>query len=295
MSRNIAVQPDAAIPPDILAGRSLVLVGLMGAGKTSIGRRLAARLGLPFKDADAEIEEAAGCTVPEIFARFGEQAFRDGERRVIRRLLSGSPLVLAFGGGAFLDPETRALTRRAALSIWLRAPLPVLVRRVAGRDHRPLLAAGDHATILERLLIQRSPIYAEADLIVDCTDETPETTTNRVLRAIADWNPPQCLDVSLPSTSYQVVIGNGLLEHAGALLAPVLPQKRAVIITDESVGSLHLPALRDGLAQTGIANAVITVPPGEASKSLHSWENVVGQLLDQRVERRTAIIALAEG
>ena len=295
MSRNIAVQPGVAIPPDILGGRSLVLVGLMGAGKTSIGRRLAARLGLPFKDADTEIEEAAGCTVPEIFARFGEQAFRDGERRVIRRLLSGPPLVIAFGGGAFLDPETRALARRAALSVWLRAPLPVLVRRVAGRDHRPLLAGGDHATILERLLIQRSPIYAEADLIVDCTDETPETTTARVIQAITDWDPPQSLDVSLPSSNYQVVIGEGLLERAGALLAPILPQKRAVIITDESVGPLHLPALQDGLAQTGITASVITVPPGEASKSLHSWENVVSQLLDQRVERRTTIIALGGG
>ena len=295
MSRNIAVQQPGPAPPDLLAGRSLVLVGLMGAGKTSIGRRIAARLGLTFKDADAEIEEAAGCTVPEIFARFGEQAFRDGERRVIRRLLSGPPLVLAFGGGAFLDPDTRALTRRKSLSIWLRAPLPVLVRRVAGRDHRPLLAEGDHATILERLLIQRSPIYAEADLIVDCTDETPETTTTRVIQAIADWNPPQRLEVTLPSTAYQVIIGEGLLERAGALLAPVLPQKRAVIVTDESVGPLHLPALRDGLAQTGFTTAVITVPPGEASKSLHSWENVVSQLLDQRVERRTAIIALGGG
>ena len=114
-----------------MAGRSVVLVGLMGAGKTSIGRRLAARLGLPFRDADAEIELAAGCSIPELFSRYGERAFRDGERRVIRRLLSGDPLVLAFGGGAFIDPDTRAVAREEAVSIWLRCPLPTLVRRVS--------------------------------------------------------------------------------------------------------------------------------------------------------------------
>ena len=125
-----------------------MLVGLMGAGKTSIGRRLAARLGLPFRDADAEIELAAGCTIPELFSRYGESDFRAGERRVIRRLLSGDPLVLAFGGGAFMDPETRAMVREEAVSVWLRCPLPTLLRRVAGRDNRPLLADGDPAEIL---------------------------------------------------------------------------------------------------------------------------------------------------
>ena len=177
MTRNTALKEGVASLPDALAGRSIVLVGLMGAGKTSIGRRLAARLGLPFRDADAEIELAAGCTIPELFSRYGERAFRDGERRVIRRLLAGDPLVLAFGGGAFMDPETRAAARAEAVSVWLRCPLPTLVRRVAGRDHRPLLAGGDPADILQRLIDQRYPIYAEADVIVDCGDETPETTT----------------------------------------------------------------------------------------------------------------------
>ena len=122
MTRNTALRE--AVPlPEALAGRSIVLVGLMGAGKTSIGRRLAARLGLPFRDADAEIELAAGCTIPELFSRYGEGDFRAGERRVIRRLLSGDPLVLAFGGGAFMDPETRAIVREEAVSVWLRCPL----------------------------------------------------------------------------------------------------------------------------------------------------------------------------
>ncbi len=144
MTRNTALRETVPLP-DALAGRSIVLVGLMGAGKTSIGRRLAARLGLPFRDADAEIELAAGCTIPELFSRYGESDFRAGERRVIRRLLSGDPLVLAFGGGAFMDPETRATVREEAVSVWLRCPLATLLRRVAGRDNRPLLADGDPA------------------------------------------------------------------------------------------------------------------------------------------------------
>lgn len=170
MTRNTALREIVRLP-DALAGRSIVLVGIMGAGKTSIGRRLAARLGMPFLDADAEIEAAAGCTVSELFARYGEPAFRDGERRVIHRLLSAEPLVLALGGGAFLDPTTRATVRREGVSVWLRCKLPTLVRRVAGRDHRPLLANGDAAEILDRLMRVRHPIYAEADIVVDCGDE----------------------------------------------------------------------------------------------------------------------------
>jgi shikimate kinase/3-dehydroquinate synthase len=299
MTRNTVLR-DAMKLPDALSGRSIVLVGLMGAGKTSIGRRLAERLGLPFRDADAEIEAAAGSTIPEMFSRYGEQAFRDGERRVIRRLLAGDPLVLAFGGGAFVDPETRAVVREEAVSVWLRCSLPVLVRRVAGRSHRPMLHGGDPAEIMQRLMNQRYPIYAEADVIVDCTDEPPDVTTSTVLEGLMQWRAPRRLTVSLSSTSpggtnYDVVIGDGLLRRAGALLAPRLPQKRAVIITDATVAELHLPALRQGLAETAVATSEIVVAPGEASKSLDSYVGVLNQVLDARVERRTAVIALGGG
>jgi len=294
MSRNTALQETAPLP-DALTGRSIVLVGLMGAGKTSIGRRLAARLGLPFRDADTEIELAAGCTIPEIFARYGEQAFRDGERRVIRRLLSGDPSVLAFGGGAFMDPDTRVLVRGRCISVWLRCRLPTLARRVAGRDHRPLLAGGDPSEILQRLLDQRGPIYAEADVIVDCTDEAPDITTSRVLDAVLAWRAPRRLAVTLPSATYEVVVGDGLLARAGALLAPVLPQRRAVVVTDHVVAGLHLPALLAGLAETGIATDSITVPAGEASKNLEAWAALADRLLEQQVERRTTVIALGGG
>ncbi|MGH7154306.1 MAG: shikimate kinase, partial [Acetobacteraceae bacterium] len=294
MSRNSALAE--AVPlPAALVGRSIVLIGLMGAGKTSIGRRLAARLGIPFCDADAEIEMAAGCTISEIFTRYGEREFRDGERRVIRRLLAGDPAVLAFGGGAFMDAGTRALVRANAVSVWLRCTLPVLVRRVAGRDHRPLLTGGDPAEILGRLMNQRSPFYAEADVIVDCSDEPPDATTSRVLDAVLGWQVPRRLAVTLPSSSYEVVIGDRLLGRAGALLALVLPQKRAAVITDTAVAGLHLDTLLQGLAETGIAASTITIPTGEGSKNLETWTGIVDQLLEQRVERRTAVIALGGG
>ena len=267
----------------------------MGAGKTSIGRRLAARLGMPFRDADAEIELAAGCTIPELFSRYGEGDFRAGERRVIRRLLSGEPLVLAFGGGAFMDPQTRAAVRERAISIWLRCPLGTLLRRCAGRDNRPLLAGGNPAEVLQRLIELRYPIYAEADVIVDCQDESPEATTNRVLNGLTAWQAPRRLPVVLPSTRYDVMIGDDLLARAGALLAPRMDQKRAVVVTDETVAQLHLPTLLRGLGETGIAASQILVPPGEASKSLESWQRVVDLLLEARVERRTTVIALGGG
>jgi shikimate kinase/3-dehydroquinate synthase len=294
MTRNTALRETIALP-DMLVGRSIALVGLMGAGKTSIGRRLAARLGLPFRDADAEIELAAGCSIAELFERYGERAFRDGERRVIRRLLSGDPLVLAFGGGAFMDPETRAIARTEAVSIWLRCPLATLVRRVAGREHRPLLADGDHTEILQRLIDQRDPVYAEADVIVDCGDDSPDTTTTQVLNALLAWKAPRRLTVALPSTTYDVVIGEHLLDRAGALLAPRLPQKRAVVVSDETVAALHLPTLMEGLAKTGVITSQIIVPAGEASKSLESYLGVLDQLLEARVERRTSVIALGGG
>lgn len=164
--------------------RTVALVGLMGAGKSAIGRRLAQRLDLPFVDADQEIEKAAGCTIEQFFERFGEPEFRDGERRVIARLLDQPPHVLATGGGAFMDPRTRTLIRERAISIWLRAELPVLLERVGRRQNRPLLKRGDPKEVLERLIEQRHPVYAEADITVDTRDAPADVTTGEVLSAL---------------------------------------------------------------------------------------------------------------
>ena len=168
----------------LLPGRTIVLIGLMGAGKSCVGRKLAARIGRPFLDADAEIEQAAGCSISEIFARMGEAAFREGERRVMARLLDGQPVVLASGGGAFIDPDTRRLIADKAVSVWLRADLDLLVKRTAGRDHRPLLKQGDPREILQGLIDTRYPIYAQADLIVDTLDQPADITVDRVLAAL---------------------------------------------------------------------------------------------------------------
>ena len=163
---------------------SIVLVGLMGAGKSAIGRRLASRLGMPFVDADTEIERAAGCSISDIFELHGEAAFRDGERRVIARLLARPAHVLATGGGAFMDAGTRAAIRESGISVWLRADLDLLVSRVSRRSNRPLLAGGDPRTILQRLMDERHPTYAEADVVVDSMDGPHEQTVEAVLSAV---------------------------------------------------------------------------------------------------------------
>ena len=164
--------------------RSLVLVGLMGAGKTCIGRSLARRLDLPFVDADAEIEAAAGCSIEDIFSLYGESDFRDGERRVIGRLLDGPIQVMATGGGAFMDPHTRRRIRERGISIWLRADLELLLSRVSRRNDRPLLKADDPRRVLERLIAERHPVYAEADIAVDSGREPPGRTLAKLLDAI---------------------------------------------------------------------------------------------------------------
>ena len=165
--------------------RTIVVVGLMGAGKSKVGRRLALRLGLPFFDSDREIETAAGETIEEIFANRGERVFRAGERRVIARLLAQPVHVLATGGGAFMDPATRELVARRGVSLWLRADLDVLVSRVLRRSNRPLLKQGDPRVILAELIERRYPLYAEADVVVDSGEGSPEATVTRAIAALA--------------------------------------------------------------------------------------------------------------
>lgn len=164
--------------------RTIALVGLMGAGKTTVGRRLAAALGLGFADADAEIVKAAGCSIAEIFAEHGECAFRQGERRVIARLLAGPVHVLATGGGAFIDPGTRALMKERAISIWLKAPLEVLIKRVEKREHRPLLQEDDPRAVMERLMAERYPIYAQADITVESSPGPHGVAVDAILKAL---------------------------------------------------------------------------------------------------------------
>lgn len=179
--------PEAVLPSAVAAAlgpRSIVLVGMMGAGKSSVGRRLATSAGLPFVDADNEIEAAAGMSIPEIFAAHGEAAFRSGEARVIARLLDGGPMVLATGGGAFMNAETRAALRAKAVTIWLKADFNVLWRRVKRRSDRPLLKTADPAATLLQLMQQREPIYAEADITIASRDVPHAAMVEAIMRAL---------------------------------------------------------------------------------------------------------------
>jgi shikimate kinase len=178
----------SSLPP---VDRSIVLVGLMGVGKTTIGRRLAKRLRLDFVDSDSEIELACGCSVSEIFERFGEPSFRDGERRVIARLVEGSPKVLATGGGAFMDPRTRALILENCIAIWLDADPAVLAERVARRDSRPLLKNKDPLAVLQSLAEIRNPIYAEAHIHIRSEPVPHDSAVEHIVAALARWQQDQ--------------------------------------------------------------------------------------------------------
>jgi len=167
-----------------LRRKTIALVGLMGVGKSSIGRRLAGALGLPFRDADAEVEAAAGRSIAEIFEQFGEPAFRDGERKVIARLLEEGPHVLATGGGAFMNQQTRTLIKEKAVSVWLKGDLELLAKRIARKSDRPLVAGKDPLAVLNEQAAARYPVYAEADIVVE-TGETPhQAAVEAILTAL---------------------------------------------------------------------------------------------------------------
>ena len=174
-------------PSEPLRARTITLVGLMGSGKSSVGKRLAQALDLPFRDADDEVETAAGRSIPEIFEQLGEPAFRDGERRVIARLLEGPPIVLATRGGAFMNSETREIIKARSVSVWLKADLPILAKRVARKDNRPLLTGKDPLAVLTEQAAVRYPAYAQADITVETGDTPHQVSVDQVVRALTNW------------------------------------------------------------------------------------------------------------
>jgi shikimate kinase len=184
-STPVPIDPaDGAFP---VLSRSLVLVGMMGVGKTSVGRMLAKRLGVAFVDSDEEIETAAGMTIAEIFEKFGEDYFRDGERRVIARLTDGPSQVIATGGGAFINEHTRALIKEKCHSVWIDADIDVLVERVSRRNHRPLLVGRDPGQVLRELGEARNPVYALADFRVRSDSAPHGKTVEQIIKALKQW------------------------------------------------------------------------------------------------------------
>ena len=304
-------EPDARAKAIVsaLGSKSLVLVGMMGAGKTSVGKRLAARLGLDFLDADAEIESAHRMTIPEIFAKHGEAYFREGERKVVARLLDSGPRVIATGGGAFIHAATRSRIKQQAVSVWLKADFDVLMRRVRKKSNRPLLQTPDPEGTLLRLIEERYPIYAEADHAVVSRDGPHEIVIEDILRilehdfGLTSPHPPGkdesvpdvTLKVGLGARAYDIVIGGALIRTAGERIAALAPKSNCAIITDAQVAALHLPALQASLDAVGIRHTSIVIPPGEASKSYAQFERLCDAVISAKLERRDLIIALGGG
>ena len=288
---------------DALEGKSIVLVGMMGAGKTAVGKRMAQRLRLPFVDADAEIEAGARMTIPEIFERFGEAYFRDGERKVIARLLENGQKVIATGGGAFMSPSTRDRIAQKGVSIWLKPEFEVLMRRVRKRSNRPLLQTPNPEATLRRLLDERSPTYALADITVPSFDGPHDTAVDTILEALRVWlsgtraatSPIETVEVALGDRAYKILIGDGLLTGAGEEIAKLAPGARAAIVTDENVAKLHLQTLTDSLERAGLKTSTIVLPPGESTKSYAQFERVSDGLIAAHIERRDLVIAFGGG
>jgi shikimate kinase / 3-dehydroquinate synthase len=315
-----------------LGRRSIALVGLMGAGKTSVGRRLALRLGLPFRDADHEIEAAAGMPISDIFAAYGEPYFRDGERRVIARLLQDGPQVLGTGGGAFMSEETRSRIAETGLSVWLKADLDTLMRRVRKRSNRPLLKTPDPEGTMRQLMSAREPVYALADLTVESREAPHERVVQEIVHALDAWlseeearltvlSHPAAQEPGLGSPSmprapalsaaspepdsttvhvplgdraYDILIGRGRLNEAGSR-ARALGARAAAIVADETVAARYAERLAGILGRHDLRTSIVTVPPGESSKSYAMLARVCDAILEARIERGDLVIALGGG
>ena len=289
-----------------LGRHSIVLVGIMGAGKTTMGRRLAAHLGLVFSDADAEIETAAGMTIPEIFEKHGEAHFRDGEKRVMARLLADGPKVIATGGGAFMQPATRAQIAASGLSVWLKPEFDVVMRRVRKRSNRPLLNTPDPEAAMRRLMDERNPVYALADVTVESRDGPHEAVLHDLLLALKRKLglapkpapailPPMAIEVALAGRAYSILIGEDLLAQAGQRIAALAPGAACAIVTDANVGALYLPALEASLAAAGVRCAVHRIPPGEGSKSYAEFAAGCEAVIAAKMERNDIVVALGGG
>ena len=295
---------DAGRAAAALGGRSIILVGMMGAGKTSVGKRLAAKLGLPFIDADAEIEAGAQLTISEIFERFGEAYFREGERKVIARLLNGGPLVLATGGGAFMNAATRDNIAKQGVSIWLKPSFDVLLARVRKKSNRPLLKTADPEQTLRRLLEERSPTYALADFTVESLEGSHDAVVDAILERLhaalgkdAGASAPAMRRVEVPlgARAYSILIGAGVLDKAGAEIARIAPGVNCAVVTDANVAPLYLDRLAASLDRAGLRSTSIVCPPGEGAKSYAEFARVADALIEARIERRDVVVALGGG
>ena len=301
-----------------LGDRAIVMVGLMGCGKSAVGRRLAVKLGLPFVDADEEIEKAAGKSIEDIFADHGEPYFREGERKVLARLLRSGAQVLATGGGAFMNAETRAAIAQCGISVWLKADLALLVRRVGKRNNRPLLKTGDPEAVMQSLMDDALPRlcrgrYHRGEPRRAARDHRSRNSGaprrnarrcaaigGRTMSTVAKGRQAtadavRTVKVPLGERAYDVLIGPGLLARSGEIIAERLAGARCAVVTDENVARHHLPALQAALEQAGLFAGAIVLKPGEATKSFRVLEPLSERLLELGLERGDLVVALGGG
>ncbi len=274
---------------------SLSLVGMMGSGKSTVGPLLAERLGFTFVDVDAEIERQSGRTIPDLFAGEGEAGFRRWEAQVLQTLTQRPGLVLATGGGAVLDPANWRAMRAGGLVVWLQAPLDLLWQRVAGDAHRPLLAGPDARARFERLAQSRTPLYAQADVVVDASGP-PHEVVEAIVAALAPWQVGETrLEVALGDRSYPVVVGVGCLDQLGRLCREQGLQGKALLVTDATVEPLYAQRALRSLAQAGLAASCAVIPAGESAKELATVTRLYEAAVEARLDRRSFVVALGGG
>ncbi len=280
--------------------KTIVLTGIMGAGKTTIGSKLADKLGFYFIDSDQEIEDFTQQSIAEIFKTKGEKYFRQVEKETIKEILSrDEQIVLSLGGGAFMDDEIRELIKKQAISVWLYADIDSILYRISLKNTRPLLDNFNKRLTLSNLMIQRYPTYKKADIHIDTGLESYDTATKSIVKKITELSndklKKEIVEVNLVGKSYDIVIGGGVIEEISKRIIQIKSYSKIIILTDQNVAELHLETLRDQLKKVPADVKNIIVDPGEKSKSFSNLQDVVEKILEIGIDRNCLLVALGGG
>jgi len=278
----------------------IILTGIMGAGKTTIGTKLAEKLGFYFIDSDQEIEDLVGQSIANIFKNKGEKYFRQIEKEVIKGVLNrDEQMVLSLGGGAFMDEEIRDIIKGCGVSIWLYADLEILLYRVSSKNNRPLLQNVGRRAVLSDLITKRYPTYKKADIHIDTGKENYEWTIKSIIKKINELamsrQKKEIVTVSLLDKSYDIIIGSGVVEDVGRKISKIKSYSKVIVLTDHNVAKLHLEKLNRHLKEMPVEVQSIIALPGEQTKSFNNLENVVEQILEIGIDRNSLLVAFGGG
>ena len=287
---------------DLKDKKIIVLTGLMGVGKTTIGNKLADRIGFYFIDSDQEIEDRQQQSINNIFQNKGEKYFRQIEKEVVKEIMNrDEQMVLSLGGGAFMDDEIRALIKRRAISIWLYADIEVLLHRTANKNNRPLLNNIDKRAILLDLIAKRYPIYRQADIYIETGKENNSTILiKKLLNKITDFvdcerRKQSLVRVDLGNRGYDIIVGNCVISDLDFHIKRIGNYSKIVIVTDSNVANMHQKLLQEQLKNLSIQARIIIVEAGEKAKSFVNLQNILEQILEYGVDRNSLIIAFGGG